>query len=129
MFEDSLVESSGVLRRRNPWTAALSFSAQGLIAVALVLLPLVYTKALPWRQITAIVNAPPPPPPASPPAPNRLRTAQSRPATDDGVIRVPSTIPNRVAMVHDEETQGADSTGPDLVQAFPVEPDLARRTP
>ncbi len=113
MFEDSLVESSGVLRRRNPWTAALSFSAQGLIAVALVLLPLVYTEALPWRQLTTIVNAPPPPPPAAPPAPNRLRTAQSRPATDDGVIRVPTTIPQRVAMVHDENTSSVDAATPD----------------
>ncbi len=112
MFEDSLVESSGVLRRRNPWTAAMSFAVQGLIAVGLVLLPLVYTEALPWRQLTAIVNAPPPPPPSAPPAPNRLRNAQPRPTTDDGVIRVPSTIPNRVAIVHDPETQGADSTGP-----------------
>ena len=91
----------------------MSFSAQGLIAVALVLLPLVCTEALPWRQITAIVNAPPPPPPAAPPAPNRLRTAQSRPATDDGVIRVPSTIPPRVAIVHDEETRGAENPAPD----------------
>jgi protein TonB len=113
MFEDSLVESSGVLRRRNPWTAAMSFAVQGLIAAVLVLLPLVYTEALPWRQLTAIVNVPPPPPPSAPPAPNRPLTAQPHPATDDGVIRVPSTIPNRVAMVHDAETCGAEDPAPD----------------
>jgi protein TonB len=111
MFEDSLVESSGMLRRRNPWTAAMSFAVQGLIAVVLVLLPLVYTEALPWRQITAIVT--PPPPPSAPPVPNRMRTAQPRPANDDGVIRVPSAIPNRVAMVHDEEVRGAENPAPD----------------
>jgi protein TonB len=111
MFEDSLVESSGMLRRRNPWTAAMSFAIQGMIAVVLVLLPLLYTEALPWRQITAIVNAPPPPGP--PPAANRLRTVQTHPAIDDGVIRVPSTIPNRVAMVHDEEARGAENPAPD----------------
>jgi protein TonB len=113
MFEDSLVESSSVLRRRNPWTTAMSFVVQGLIAAVLVMLPLVYTEALPWRQITAIVNAPPPPPPSAPPAPNHLRTVQSRPATNDGVIRVPNTIPPRVAMVHDEETRGAENPAPD----------------
>ena len=109
MFEDSLVESSGVLRRRNPWTTAMSFAVQGVIAVALVLLPLVYTEALPWQQITAIVNAPPPPPPAA----NRLRTTHPRQATDDGVIHVPSTIPPRVAMVHDEPTSSGETSPPD----------------
>lgn len=113
MFEDSLVESSGVLRHRNPWTAAMSFAVQGLIAAVLVLLPLLYIEALPWRQLTAIVNAPPPSPPAARPALNRMRTAQSRPATDDGVIRVPTTIPQRIAMVHDENTNSANAAMPD----------------
>src|SRR5271169_290121 len=113
MFEDSLVESSGTLRRRNPWTAAMSFAVQGVIAAVLVLLPLVYTEALPWRQITAIVAAPPPPPPSAPPAPNRLRTVQARTVSDDSVLRVPIRIPTRVAMVHDEETHGADNPAPD----------------
>lgn len=58
MFEDSMVESSGYLGMQNPWTASLSFAIQGLLGVALVLLPLIYTEALPWRQITAIVVAP-----------------------------------------------------------------------
>ena len=113
MFEDSLVESSGTLGRGNPWTASLSFAIQGLIAGVLVLLPLIYTEALPWRQITAMVNAPVPPPAAAPPAPDRPRTAQSRPVTDDGVIRVPVSIPRRVAMVHDEETSSGESGAPD----------------
>jgi hypothetical protein len=47
MFEDSLVESSGRLAQRNPWTAALSFTVQVLLAGVLVLLPLIYTDALP----------------------------------------------------------------------------------
>src|SRR5271157_3917766 len=113
MFEDCLFESSGALRRRNPWTTVMSFAVQGVIAVVLVLLPLVYTEALPWRQITAIVNAPPPPPPEAPPAANRLRTTQPRQATDDGVIRVPNTIPPRVAMVHDEPTTSGETSPPD----------------
>jgi hypothetical protein len=39
MFEDSLVESSGTLSKRNSWTAALSFAMQGMLAGGLVLLP------------------------------------------------------------------------------------------
>jgi protein TonB len=111
MFEDSLVESSGALSRQNPWTASLSFAVQGLLAGVLVLLPLIYTEALPWRQLTAIVTAPTPPPPPATSSPDRPPAPQSRLLTDDGVIRVPISIPTRVAMVHDEEaTVGAGTT-------------------
>src|ERR1035438_3564536 len=113
MFEDSLVESSGALGRQNPWTASLSFVIQGLLAGVLVLLPLIYTEALPWRQITAIVNAPAPPPSAASPAPNGPRPTQSRTMLADGVLRVPSSIPRGVATVHDEETTGGESAAPD----------------
>ena len=113
MFEDSLVESSGTLRRRNPWTAALSFVAEGVVAVVLVLLPLVYTEALPWREVTSIVNAPTPPPAAAPPAPNRVRSAQSRPTPTEGPLLTPAFIPRRVAMVHDEPANSDAGPAPD----------------
>ena len=112
MFEDSLVESSGILSRQNPWTATLSFAVQALLAGALVLLPLIYTEALPWRQIAAIVNAPAPPPPPAQSSPIPLRTAQPRTMLAEGVLRLPGPIPRHVAMVHDEETTGG--AAPDL---------------
>ena len=116
MFEDSLVESSGALGRQNPWTASLSFAIQGVLAGVLVLLPLIYTEALPWRQITAIVSAPAPPPPAAAPLSNRLQQApHPHPMLDDGVLRVPSSIPRRVAILHDEETNGGETRAPDYV--------------
>src|SRR5450755_3462082 len=104
MFEDSLVESSGALGRQNPWTASSSFAIQGLLFGVLVLLPLIYTEALPWRQITAIVNAPAPPPPLATSAPTHLRTAPPHPMLADGVLHMPGPMPRHVAMVHDEET-------------------------
>jgi protein TonB len=115
MFEDSLVESSGALGRQNPWTASLSFAIQGVLAGVLVLLPLIYTEALPWRQITAIVSAPAPPP-AAPPLSNRLQQApHPHPMLDDGVLRVPTSIPRRVAILRDEETNGGETRAPDYV--------------
>jgi len=78
-----------------------------------VLLPLPYTEALPWRQLTAIVNAPVPPPAQSPPAPNRLRPEQPRPMLGDGMLHAPSSVPPRVVMVHDEATSSSDSGAPD----------------
>jgi protein TonB len=112
MFEDSLLESSGILSRQNPWTATLSFAVQALLAGALALLPLIYTEALPWRQIAAIVNAPAPPPPPAQSSPIPLRTAQPRTMLAEGVLRLPGPIPRHVAMVHDEET--TSGAAPDL---------------
>lgn len=51
MFEDSLVESSGRLGRRNPWTTAASFTIQSALAGFAVLLSLLYTDALPIHSL------------------------------------------------------------------------------
>ena len=48
MFEDSLLESGGKLKKRNPWTTLFSFLLQvGLVGV-MILIPLIYTEALPF---------------------------------------------------------------------------------
>ena len=63
MFEDSLLESGGKLKKRNPWTTLFSFVFQvGLVGV-MILIPLIYTEALPKQQLMTFLVAPPPPPP------------------------------------------------------------------
>ncbi len=47
MFEDSLVESGGRLKTRRGATTALSFMLEILLLGVLVLLPLIFTEALP----------------------------------------------------------------------------------
>ncbi len=69
MFEDSLIESSGTLSKPNPWTATLSFAIQALLAGVLVLLPIIYTEALPARQLANILTEPAPPPGPAPVSP------------------------------------------------------------
>jgi protein TonB len=109
MFEDSLFESSGTLSKRNPWTAAVSFAMQGVLAGGLVLLPLIYTEALPGRQLTSFLTEPAPPPGPAPVS-TRARGAQPRPTAEDKVLRVPNSIPPRVAILHDQATN-ADTAG------------------
>lgn len=65
IFEDSLIESSSNLLKRNPWAAVASFAFQLLIVVLLIVAPLFYTEPLPGRQVVTILVAPPPPPPAT----------------------------------------------------------------
>jgi protein TonB len=112
MFEDSLFESSGTLSKRNPWTAAISFTMQGLLAGGLVLLPLIYTEALPGRQQGSIFTEPAPPPGPAPVS-SRARGAQPRPTAEDRVLRVPERIPTRVVILHDQPTNADTAATPD----------------
>ena len=114
MFEDSLVESSGTLSKRNPWTAAISFAMQGLLAGGLVLLPLIYTEALPGRQQGSIFTEPAPPPGPAPVS-NHARGVQSHPVAEDKVLRVPNWIPPKIAILHDQPTNADTGGAPDWV--------------
>jgi protein TonB len=116
MFEDSLVESCGTLSRRNPWTAAVSFAMQGMLAGGLVLLPLIYTEGLPGRQLTSFLTAPTPPPGPAPLA-GHTRGVPPQPTLADKV-RVPNWIPPRIAIVHDQAAS-ADTVGAPDVDGIP----------
>ena len=104
MFEDSLVESSGRIKTRRGWTTMLSFIQQILMVGVLVLIPLIYTEALPKGQLTTFLVAPPPPPPPPPPAAAPVKAVKVV-QTDivDGQLRTPTKIPEKVAMIKEEE--------------------------
>jgi len=67
MFEDSLVESGGRIKTKRGATTALSFVLEIIFLGVLVLLPLIFTEALPRQQLMTFLVAPPPPPPPPPP--------------------------------------------------------------
>lgn len=103
MFEDSLVESSGRLAARRPWTTLVSFLMQSMILSALLLLSLIYTETLPKQRWLYVLEAPPPPPTAPAP-PHVTVTSVSRAAAMQNAFTVPAEIPNHVAMIHDADT-------------------------
>src|SRR2546423_1326143 len=105
MFEDSLVESSGRLKTRRGITTFLSFGFQMLLLGVLVLIPLLYTEALPKQQLmTFLVAPPPPPPPPPPPAAVPVKVVKVI-QTDiiNGQLRTPTKIPKKVEMIKEEE--------------------------
>jgi protein TonB len=72
MFEESLVESTSLLRTHNRWPALLSLAAQLLLAATLILtLPLLHPAMLPSAQSLPAILTPPPHP--APPPPIRLK--------------------------------------------------------
>jgi len=104
MFEDSLVESGGKIKTKRGMTTVISFILEVLFLGVLVLLPLIFTEALPTKQLMTMLTAPPPPPPPPPPpaaAPVVVKKIQSE--LDNGQLRTPTAIPKKVQMIKEDE--------------------------
>jgi periplasmic protein TonB len=110
MFEDSLMESGGRIRTNQKWTGLISTIVQLALVGFLVLLPLIFTEALPKGQLTTWLVAPPPPPPPPPPAAPQIQHVQKVSEIVDGALRTPSKIPKKIQMIKEEEAP-APSTG------------------
>ena len=67
LFDDILLETSDLQRHRRTFSAALSFVIQCLLLGVLLVVPLMFTEALPQGQLLTFLMAPPPPPPPPPP--------------------------------------------------------------
>jgi protein TonB len=92
MFEDSLIESGNRFKTKRLSTTILSFTLQVLLVGVLILIPLIYTDALPKTQLMTFLVAPPPPPPPPPP-----------PAAAPVRVVKPTKIPDKVQMIKEEE--------------------------
>ncbi len=105
MFEDSLIESGGRLKSKRGATTVLSFVLQAMLLGILILIPLIYTEALPKQQLMTFLVAPPPPPPPPPPpaaAPVKI-IKQVVSEINNGELRTPTKIPEKVQMIKEEE--------------------------
>jgi protein TonB len=58
MFQESLVESTSLLRGRNRWPAVISFALQATIVTALVVLPLLHPAMIPLHAPRISLTAP-----------------------------------------------------------------------
>lgn len=117
MFEDSLLERR--IRTKRGRATVVSFALQVVLVAIVVLLPLMFTQALPTKEMVSYLVAPPPPPPPPPLA----STAPSPPTaaravvteTSPGAIRMPTRIPKKVAMVNET----ASAAPPPVVGGVP----------
>jgi periplasmic protein TonB len=104
MFEDSLIESGGKLKTKRGWTSMVSFLLQIAIIGVMILIPLIFTEALPRALQTTFLVAPPPPPPPPPPAAAPVKIVKVV-QTDivNGELRTPTKIPKKVEMIKEDE--------------------------
>ncbi len=107
MFEDSLIESGGRKgnKGRRAGTTLLAWVIQCFIIGILILVPLIYTEALPKQQLMTFLVAPPPPPPPPPPpaATQVVKVVKAVSEIVEGQLRTPTKIPEKVAMIKEEE--------------------------
>jgi protein TonB len=104
---DELVESSPVKKKTNkPWTILVSTMVQTLLLGVMILIPLIYTEALPKTMLTTFLVAPPPPPPPPPPPAAQPIQKIVRPVArlmQAGKLQAPTVIPKSVTMIKEEE--------------------------
>ena len=113
MFEDSLLESGGKFKTKRGATTTIAVVAQIAFVGVLVLIPLIYTEALPKGQLTTFLVAPPPPPPPPPPPAAAPVVKVHKVETDlnNGQLRTPTAIPKKVAMIKEDEPPPSANAG------------------
>jgi periplasmic protein TonB len=103
MFSDSLLDESGHDKKRKAFSATFSFILQCFFLGILLLIPLMFTEALPKSQLLTFLVAPPPPPPPPPPAAPTVRVVRETDVLNSGALRTPSRIPRKIEMIKEEE--------------------------
>jgi protein TonB len=104
MFEDSLLESGGRLKTKRGRTTTFAIILEIALVGVMVLLPLIFTEALPKQQLMTFLVAPPPPPPPPPPAAAPVKIVKQI-QTDivNGALRTPTKIPQKIQMIKEDE--------------------------
>ncbi len=101
MFDQLVVSSAHGSKTNKPWTVAMSAIVQALIVGILILIPLIYTEALPKGFMNTFLVAPAPPPPPPPPAAPVKAVVRPRIVTPQRMV-APTVIPKTVQMIKDE---------------------------
>ncbi|MGH9452608.1 MAG: energy transducer TonB [Terriglobia bacterium] len=107
---DQLVESTNKKTTHKVWTVWVSALVQALILGVLILIPLIYTSALPSAMMTTFLVAPPPPPPPPPPAVKVIVKPQPK-FIQQGKLIAPTVIPKKIQMIKEEAQPDVGMTG------------------
>lgn len=104
MFDEMVVSSPHPSRTKKPMTVVISAVVQIAFLGVLILIPLIYTEALPKTMMATMLTAPPPPPPPPPP-PAAVQVVKVRPQVhlmDAGKLMAPKVIPKEVKIIKEE---------------------------
>ena len=111
MFEQSLLEMAQMGQTRKPYTVLVSAILQCFLVGILILIPLIYTEALPTQDLMTFLVAPPPPPPPAADIAEIIKKMIPR-EFDAGRLLAPKEIPEEIAIIKEEELPpAADMAG------------------
>jgi periplasmic protein TonB len=110
MFDQLVVSSVHGTKTNKSWTVMMSAIIQSVIVGVMILIPLIYTEALPKGMLNTFLVAPAPPPPPPPPAAPVKAIVRPRIITPQRMV-APTQIPKAVAMVKDEAPDVAGVAG------------------
>jgi protein TonB len=105
MFEEMVVSNAKNKKTNKPWTVFISMVLQIAFLALLILIPLIYTEALPKTLMSSILLAPPPPPPPPPP-PAAVQVIHVKPVAhlmEAGKLVAPKAIPKDIKIIKEEE--------------------------
>jgi periplasmic protein TonB len=105
MFEQTLIESNNTIQSNRGKSTIVSFIVQCIVIGVVVLIPLLFTQALPAKELTTLLVAPPPPPPPPPPAASAPVKHAAVKVEDTSALKTPTSIPKQVTMVKDQPQQ------------------------
>ena len=103
MFDEMVVSSPNPKKTNKPWTVILSMIFQSAFLAVLILIPLIYTEALPKTMMATLLVAPPPPPP--PPPPPIAQVVHVKPQVhlmDAGKLVTPKVIPKDIKIIKED---------------------------
>src|SRR5277367_547751 len=100
MFNQLVVSGAHQEGTHKPWAVAMSALVQGAIVGVMILIPLIYTEALPKGMLNTFLVAPAPPPPPPPPA-APVKVERPRIVQPQRMV-APTLIPKTVAIIKDE---------------------------
>lgn len=103
MFEDSLIESGNKLKTKRGLTTSFTFIMEIILVGVMVLIPLLFTEALPKAQLLTGLVAPPPPPPPPPPPAAVVKVVKIQTNMINDQLRTPTKIPKKIEIVKEEE--------------------------
>ncbi len=113
MFDEMVISSPNPKKTNKPWTVFVSMMFQMLFLTILILIPLIYTEALPKTMMATMLTAPPPPPPPPPP-PAATQVVRVKPQVhlmDAGKLVAPKVIPKDVKIIKEEAEPDMGAVG------------------
>jgi len=120
MFADSVLEF-GVQRKRKFLATGTSFALNCLAIMLMLAVPLMFTEELPKAQLLTFLVAPPPPPPPPPPAAAPVRVVHQieTDMLNNGALRTPTKIPQKIQMIKEDEAPPPMNAGGGVVGGVP----------